>query len=184
MNLYADLSSVLESPHHVSFLQHQAQYLADLIYTTKSQNKLILIFGNGGSAADAQHFAAELVCTYRDRSRPPYPAIALTTDSSVLTAWSNDFDYSDVFARQLAALSSQVGLAIGLSTSGSSQNVLNAISYSSLLPVKSVLITGFNSREVDISNCHHIKLPSVDTPIIQTLTQMLYHDVCQHLDKM
>ena len=89
----------------------------------KSDNK-ILFCGNGGSAADCQHFAAELVCTYKNRYRKPYKAIALTTDTSIITAWSNDLDFDTIFSRQIQAFEGITGLSIGLSTSGTSKNVI------------------------------------------------------------
>lgn len=104
-----------------------AKRIANLIDKTSKAGKIITLFGNGGSAADAQHWAAELVCTYRSRSRQPVPAVALTTDSSILTAWSNDFDFSEVFSRQVRAFSRQNGLSIGISTSGRSPNVCTAV---------------------------------------------------------
>lgn len=92
----------------------------------KNGNKL-LIFGNGGSAAEAQHMAAELVCQFEIPGRRPLPAIALTTDSSALTAWANDQGFSDVFSRQLEALGRPGDVALGISTSGKSANVVNAL---------------------------------------------------------
>ena len=154
--------------------------LADLIWQAKLNNKLITFFGNGGSAADSQHWAAELMCTYRNRNRPPIPALALTTDSSVVTAWANDFDYSSVFARQIQALNNINGLSIGMSTSGKSQNVLQALSCAQACGATTVLISG--SSVSPLSCDFHVVFPSRDTPTIQTLTQMLYHDVCQHLE--
>ena len=101
--------------------QHQINDIAKRIKEINSENKITLIFGNGGSAADSQHFAAELVCTYKNRNRKPYKAIALTTDTSIITAWSNDIDFDSIFTRQIEAFEGITGLSIGLSTSGKSK---------------------------------------------------------------
>ena len=99
---------------------------ADAIATALKQGGTVLVFGNGGSAADAQHFAAELVGRY-EKERKAWPAIALTTDTSALTAIGNDYGFDRVFARQLEALGKAGDVAIGISTSGKSPNVLRAL---------------------------------------------------------
>lgn len=105
----------------------EIEKIADaLLAAYKRGNKLVL-FGNGGSAADAQHLAAELVGSYANRSRKALPALALTTDTSALTAIGNDFSYEEVFSRQVEALVNPGDVVIGLSTSGNSKNVIRAI---------------------------------------------------------
>lgn len=158
-----------------------AETIADLVSKTAKDGKIITIFGNGGSASDAQHWAAELVCTYQNLNRQPYPALALTVDTSILTAWSNDFSFDSVFSRQLEAFSRVVGLAIGLSTSGKSKNVLYGLNTASKLGANTILITGSTApsyAEID----HVVRVPSTETPVIQSLTQMLYHEVCANLE--
>ena len=91
------LVSILSSDAFLRDFDSWSKLIASYIDSCRNSNSLITIFGNGGSAADAQHWAAELVCTYKSRSRTPFPALALTTDSSILTAWSNDFDYQLFF---------------------------------------------------------------------------------------
>ena len=176
------LISIIETNDFQESFSSWSKVLADLILETKSNSKLITLFGNGGSAADAQHWSAELMCTYCDRKRFPISALALTTDSSILTAWSNDFDFSTVFSRQIDALDQINGLSIGMSTSGKSRNVLIALSNASSRGAKTVLISGSSvhkNNDFDL----HVVLPSSDTPVIQTLTQLLYHEVCNHLDQ-
>jgi D-sedoheptulose 7-phosphate isomerase len=145
--------------------------------------KMVAIFGNGGSAADAQHWAAELVCTYEIKKRCPISALALTTDSSVLTAWSNDSSFSDVFARQVCAHAAYTYLAIGLSTSGRSLNVISGLQAARQYGIKTVLISGDSvlSGGGKEYSCH-IRIPSSSTPVIQTVTQVLYHQICHELD--
>jgi len=180
-NSVRSLISIIESSDFQNTFECWSKELANLIWETKLSSKLITLFGNGGSAADAQHWSAELMCTYKDRTRPPIPTIALTTDTSILTAWSNDFDFSTVFSRQIEALGEINGLSIGLSTSGKSRNVLLALIEAQSRGAKSILISGNQDIERDDIDLH-ILLPSSDTPTIQTLTQMLYHDVCQRLE--
>lgn len=163
-------------------LAGNAELIADCISTTAQAGKIISIFGNGGSASDAQHWAAELVCTYQNRNRQPYPALALTVDTSILTAWSNDFGFESVFSRQLEAFRKVMGLAIGLSTSGKSNNVLHGLHTASYLGIKTILVTGSGApsyEEIDLT----VRLPSTETPVIQSLTQMLYHEVCALLEE-
>ena len=97
-----------------------------LVRTLEASGKLI-VFGNGGSAADAQHFVCELVGTFQNRARRPLPAIALSTNTSSLTSISNDFSYADSFKRQIEALAKPGDLCVGISTSGNSENVLQAV---------------------------------------------------------
>ena len=147
------------------------------------QGKLVVIFGNGGSAADSQHFAGELMCTYKNKARKPYKAIALTTDTSIITAWSNDFDFDSIFERQIEGLNKSIGLAIGLSTSGKSQNVINGLKKAKDLDIKTCLISGIleeKNKNIDFS----IEIPSKDTPTIQTISQVIYHSICEELEKI
>jgi D-sedoheptulose 7-phosphate isomerase len=162
-------------------LYTKAILIADHITAVSRSGRIICIFGNGGSASDAQHWAAELVCTYGKRDRKPYPALALTTDTSILTAWSNDFDFNTVFCRQIEAFSRVIGLAIGLSTSGTSRNVLLGLDSAASFGAKTILITG-SAAPIHHGLDHIIRLPSVETPTIQTLSQMLYHEACGYLE--
>lgn len=182
-NSLKHLISIIDSDQFQKSFCSWSISLADLIRETKHNSKLITLFGNGGSAADSQHWAAELMCSFRDRTREPIPAIALTTDTSVLTAWSNDFEFSTVFSRQIDALAQSNGLSIGMSTSGKSKNVLSALTSAHLHGAKTILISGSSVSESPDFDMHII-LPSSDTPTIQTLTQMLYHEVCQNLENL
>jgi D-sedoheptulose 7-phosphate isomerase len=141
----------------------------------------ILIFGNGGSAADAQHIAAELVGRYKT-NRKGLPAIALTTDSSVLTSIANDFSYDLVFERQVEALANKGDVVIGISTSGSSANVIKALKLASKLKCKTIGFSGQNgglmSKICDIN----IVSPSKDTPRIQEMHIIICHTICHLID--
>ena len=176
------ITGILRDPSLLDKIERQTYQIAESIRNAKASGKIITIFGNGVSAADSQHWAAELVCTYQSRERMPYPAVALTTDSSIITAWSNDFQYENVFARQVDAFASVNGLSIGLSTSGKSVNVLNGLRRARFYSAHTILISGNTvgqSNEIDL----HIRFPSSDTPTVQTLTQLMYHGACDLLDK-
>ena len=161
-----------------NLFQQQVNNIAKRIKEINSENKITLIFGNGGSAADSQHFAAELVCTYKNRSRKPYKAIALTTDTSIITAWSNDIDFDSIFIRQIEAFKGATGLSIGLSTSGKSKNVINALEFSKNIGITTCLICGDNQMSSDKFD-FILKIPSKDTATVQTVTQVLYHSICE-----
>ena len=176
------ITGILQHPSFLDQFESQALQVSELIRITKASGKIITIFGNGGSAADSQHWAAELVCTYQLRERIPYPAVALTTDSSIITAWSNDFQYENIFARRVDAFASVNGLSIGLSASGRSANVISGLRKARHYSARTILISGNaveQSKEFDL----HIRFPSADTPTIQTLTQLMYHGVCELLDQ-
>src|ERR1700737_2625828 len=150
--------------------------------TLASGNKL-LICGNGGSAADAQHIAAELVGRYEEQRRA-WPAIALTTDTSALTALSNDYGYESVFARQVEALATSGDILIALSTSGKSANVIKAAEVASKLGCKTIALTGATSEPLR-SRCDlTIAVPSRRTSRIQEAHITIGHLWCEMVDGM
>ena len=155
--------------------------IAQFIKKIDSENKFVAIFGNGGSASDSQHFAAELVCTYEDRMRKPFKALALTTDSSILTAWSNDYTFDTVFERQIDAYNESIGLAFGLSTSGKSQNILFELKKAHKLGIKTCLVCGNNDLTYKYVD-YVFKIPNNCTATIQTITQIIYHSICSELE--
>src|SRR5436305_1879255 len=136
--------------------------VAEHIINTLRTGGKVLTCGNGGSAADAQHFAAELVGRYR-RERPAWPAIALTTDPSVLTSLCNDYGFEQVFARQVRALARSGDILVTISTSGRSKNVLAAVEAASELGVRTVGLTGQGSSKLGEMVDHHLPIPSSNT---------------------
>ena len=140
------------------------------------------LFGNGGSAADAQHIAAELVGRYL-RDRPGLPAVALTVNTSSLTAIANDYSYDAVFARQLEALGSAEDMAIGISTSGNSRNVLLAIEAAKRKGMTSVGLTGQGGGQLRgmVDRC--ICVPSGDTPRVQEAHILIGHILCEIVER-
>ena len=150
------------------------------VETLKSGNK-ILLFGNGGSAADAQHIAAELTGRYKTQ-RIGLPGIALTTDTSALTAIGNDYGYDRVFDRQVESIANSGDLLIGISTSGNSKNVVNALKLGRELGCKTI---GFSGRDGgNMNNICDINLivPSDNTPRIQEMHILFGHTICQIID--
>jgi D-sedoheptulose 7-phosphate isomerase len=139
----------------------------------------ILLFGNGGSAADAQHVAAELVGRFA-REREPWSAIALTTDTSILTAVSNDWEFAQVFARQVRALGRPGDVVVGISTSGTSPNVLRGLEAGRELGAVTVGFTGaWEGAEAMRSRCDEcFSAPAESTPRIQELHLLAWHAIC------
>ena len=151
-----------------------------MVSTLKNGNK-ILLCGNGGSAADAQHIAAELTGRYKSERRG-LPAIALTTDTSALTAISNDYGYAKVFDRQVEALANKGDLLIGISTSGNSDNIISALNTAKELGCTTI---GFSGRDGGQMNkvCNvNLIVPSNDTPRIQEMHILFGHTLCQIVD--
>jgi len=152
-----------------------------MIQALDSGNKIIF-FGNGGSAADSQHLAAELVNRFR-LDRRPLPGLALTTDSSILTSISNDFGYDQIFSKQLEALCNKGDVAVGISTSGFSENVILGIKTASERNAKTIALTGKNGGPVAESADLTIKAASSDTPRIQEVHIFIGHLLCDIVEK-
>jgi len=151
-----------------------------IVETLRSGNK-VLLCGNGGSAADAQHIAAELTGRYKSERRG-LPGIALTTDTSALTAIGNDYGYDRIFDRQVESLANKGDLIIGISTSGNSANVVNALKLGRDLGCKTL---GFSGRDGGAMNgmCDiNLIVPSNNTPRIQEMHILFGHTICQIID--
>jgi D-sedoheptulose 7-phosphate isomerase len=155
----------------------QVEEVADLIVKTYRNGGKVLIAGNGGSAADAQHIAAELVSRF-DFDRPALPAMALTTDTSILTAISNDYGYDSLFSRQLEANSRPGDVFIAISTSGNSPNIVRALATASQLDLVSVGLTGATGGKMADLCRYCINIPSTDTPRIQEGHITVGHILC------
>lgn len=148
------------------------------------QGNKILSCGNGGSAADAQHFAAELVCRF-ERERPALAAIALTVDTSALTAISNDYHYDETFARQVDALAKPGDVLLAISTSGFSPNVVRAIEQAHEQKMMVVALTGRDGGKVAkilSSNDIEVRVPSESTARIQEVHLLTIHCLCDQID--
>ena len=142
----------------------------------------ILIFGNGGSASDAQHIAAELVGRYK-ANRKGLSAIALSTDTSILTSIGNDFGYKHIFTRQVEALANKRDVAIGISTSGKSENVINALKRASELNCQTIGLSGQDGGEMNKICDNNLVISSEDTPRIQEMHIVIGHTICHLIDQ-
>lgn len=151
--------------------------IASLLVSTLRDGGKVLIAGNGGSAAEAQHFAGELVGRFLIERRP-YAALALCVDSAVVTAIANDYGYDDVFARQVQAHGSPGDLLIAISTSGASGNLLRAAEAARSLRMHVVAITGDRPNPLEALATHALRVPATSTPVIQELQMMVTHVLC------
>lgn len=144
----------------------------------KSGHKL-LICGNGGSAADAQHIAAEFIGKFYRIDRPGLPAISLNTNTSIMTALANDFDYNMIFSRQIEALGQKGDVLLGISTSGNSKNIIEAVKYAAQKNIITISLTGDSGGELSGISDLIIKVPSSNTPIIQNAHIAICHTICE-----
>lgn len=151
--------------------------VADRIATTLRSGHKVLVAGNGGSAAEAQHFAAELVGRFK-RERAPYAVMALTTDSAILTAVANDYGFQDVFARQVRAFGHAGDLLIGFSTSGESPNVIRAAEVAHTCRMSVVAITAEHASTLQRVADVTVRVPVVDTAVAQELHMVVTHLLC------
>jgi D-sedoheptulose 7-phosphate isomerase len=149
----------------------------DLICEAFTSGRKLLVFGNGGSSADAQHFSAEFVGRF-SAERRALPAIALTTNQAILTAWSNDYSFDDVFARQIEALGSAGDVAFGISTSGLSVNVANALTRARDLGLRTVGLTGAGGGKLAPLCDVLLAVPLTATARIQEVHLVTYHAIC------
>jgi D-sedoheptulose 7-phosphate isomerase len=145
-----------------------------------SGNK-ILLFGNGGSAADAQHLAAEFVNRFIIE-RPPLPAIALTTDTSVITSIGNDYDFSEIFSKQIRAIGQKGDIAWGMTTSGASMNVVKGLEVAKKIGMVTIGLTGRDGGDVAKIADYALNVSSTSTPRIQEVHITVGHVICEMVD--
>lgn len=174
----ATTQSLLQSQETVSTI---AKVTGILVHAFKRGNKALL-FGNGGSAADAQHIAAELVGRFAF-DRPALPALALSVNSSCVTAIGNDHGFDQVFSRQLEALARPGDVAIGISTSGNSLNVQNAMSVAKKVGLHTVALTGHTGGSLRNMVDHCICAPSNETPRIQECHTLIGHIISELVER-
>ncbi len=154
---------------------------AELVIGTLGQGRCVFVFGNGGSAADAQHLSCELVGRFL-KDRRPLRAEALSTDTSVLTAIGNDFGFSEIFARQLEGKGRRGDTAIGLSSSGTSANVVKGLGCARRLGLSTIAVTGQDGGDCSEVADILLNVPSRSTPRIQEVTTILCHILCEMVD--
>lgn len=180
------ISRSLEYSRELTFsLQKQSESIRriSLVIAKAYENqKKVLFFGNGGSAAEAQHLAAELTGKYY-MERKSLPAIALSTNSSTVTALGNDFGFSNIFKKQIEGLGDQGDVAIGMSTSGESENVIQALKLARELGLSTVGFTGKGGGKMkEIADCC-LQVPSDDTPRVQEGHILVGHIICEIVEK-
>lgn len=151
--------------------------LVNIITDCLIDGKKLIVCGNGGSAADSQHFVAELVSKFK-KIRKPLSALALTTDSSIITSIANDFSFDQIFSKQVEALGKQGDVLIGISTSGTSNNVLNALKTAKKKKISTILLTGKIKNHYNYVNLK-IEVPSSSTARIQEIHELIYHSICE-----
>lgn len=154
-----------------------------LIAGAFNDGKKLILFGNGGSSTDASHIAAEFINRFK-RERPGLPAIALNTDMAVITAIANDYDFSDIFAKQLKALAEEGDVAIAISTSGNSPNILKAMDVARKKKVATIAFTGLKGEKFASKATVAFIVPSDNTPRIQETHITLGHVICQMVEEI
>jgi len=159
-----------------------ARAIAGVIIAALRTGNKLLIIGNGGSAADAQHIAAEIVGRYK-QDRPAYAAVALTTDSSALTAIANDYGFEQVFARQVEGLGQRGDVLLALSTSGRSPNILAALRSASERGLVTIGFTGAKGETLGAHCDHLLVAPSDDTPVVQQIHLTVAHGICDEIEQ-
>ena len=176
--------SVMVKQGLLSKCQEDILKISSIIINAVKNGKKIMLCGNGGSAADSQHIAAELVVRLRSNiNRSAIPALALTVDTSILTAGSNDYGFEYVFARQVEALGQKGDVLIGLSTSGNSENVINAFNKAEVQEMQTVALLGKDGGKIKNSTNAELIVPSNNTARIQESHIMVGHIICDILER-
>lgn len=174
--------AALERANGDAVMLAAAGRIADAIIAALRSGNKLLIVGNGGSAADAQHIAAEIVGRYK-KDRPGYAAIALTTDTSALTAITNDYGFEQVFSRQVEGLGRRGDVLLALSTSGRSPNILAALRKARELGLVTIGFTSTRGEAMGAACDHLLVAPSDDTPVIQQLHLAVAHGLCDEVER-
>jgi len=167
------------------FVLNEGQRLAnavEMILQALYAGNKVLIFGNGGSASDAQHMAAEFVNRFK-KDRPPLAALALTTDTSVITSIGNDYSFDDIFERQVAALGCVGDVAIGISTSGESLNVIKGIQKAKMMNMKTIGLSGNKGGKLKELSDLCLVVECSDTAMIQEIHLFAEHMICEFVEK-
>ena len=179
INIFKESCQIKESFVNENLLRI-VQVVEAVTGALKAGNK-ILLFGNGGSAADAQHLAAEFVNRFMIE-RPPLPAIALTTDTSIITSIGNDYDFSDIFSKQIRAIGHPGDVAWGISTSGSSKNVVQGLDQAKKMGLITIGMTGKDGGDMAAIVDHHLNVSSNATARVQEVHITVGHVICQMVD--
>lgn len=179
------LQNSIDETYHIYDLVledvEKLNHISNVLIQAVKRGKKIIFMGNGGSAADSQHLAAELVGSLTIKNRPPIPAIAITTDTSILTAISNDVSYECVFSNQVSAIGNSGDVLVGFSTSGKSKNIHKAFFKAKDAGIRTMLFT--NSKITWDYVDHVYNIPSDDTQKIQETYMMIWHVICEYIER-
>lgn len=180
-HLHASRDAMIRAAEDAGLLA-SAQAIANAIIAALQAGHQIFLIGNGGSAADAQHIAAEIVGRYK-KERAGWAAVALTTDTSALTSIANDYGFEQIFTRQIEALGQRGDVLIALSTSGRSPNILGALAFARGRGLVTVGCTGIKGESMRACCDHLLVSPSDDTPIIQQIHMAALHGICDAVER-
>jgi D-sedoheptulose 7-phosphate isomerase len=181
VHLKQSLRALERATQDAALLSTARKIAAVVIAALRAGNKLLII-GNGGSAADAQHIAAEIIGRYK-QDRPAYAAVALTTDTSALTAIANDYGFEKVFARQIEGLGRRGDVLLALSTSGRSPNILAALRTARERGLVTIAFTGSKGEALGTHCDHLLVAPTDDTPVVQQIHLVLAHGICEEIEQ-
>lgn len=176
LQVAANMTAVADSPYIAAI-----ERAADMIHEAFASGHKLLVFGNGGSSADAQHLTAEFVGRFVAERRP-LPAIALTTNQAILTAWSNDYSFDDVFARQVEALGVEGDVAFAISTSGNSPNVVNALRRARERRLRTIGVTGSGGGKLADLCDVLLAVPLTTAARVQEVHLVTYHAICAAIE--
>jgi D-sedoheptulose 7-phosphate isomerase len=185
--LSKSFNDYLAQNNDILIKMQQSEYVSPILQATELikkaalENLPILICGNGGSAADAMHIAGELTGRFL-LERRPIRAISLASDSAIITAMANDYDFGKIFQRQVEAHAEKEGILWAITTSGKSVNVISAAETAARLGMKVVAMTGAQTSPLSALSNAHIKIPSTSTPLIQQTHQLIYHFICAEVE--
>jgi D-sedoheptulose 7-phosphate isomerase len=190
MSFANTLNEHIITSNNLIYIHDNINTASEIIANTFQNGNKVFTIGNGGSAADAQHLAAEFMVRYK-KDRQPLPAISLSTDTSIITACANDYKYEDVFSRQLLALGHDNDCLIAFSTSGKSLNVLNAITTATSLNMNVILLSGQLDNDSYLKNNMNninsfilLEVLSTNTARVQECHQIIYHYFCEYIDNV
>ena len=178
---WAERSRRLHDEAVAALTEEQVRGAVETIAEALAADRPLLVCGNGGSAADSLHFAAELVGRFK-RNRRPYRVMALVADPVFITAWGNDVSFQDIFARQVRAHGSEGGVLLGFTTSGRSENVLAAFDAARSHRMQTIALTGSGGAALQGRVDHLLMVPSDETALVQQIHLMLYHHWCHVLE--
>ena len=162
-------------------IQNNFLHVVEICFKSVNKGNKIVFFGNGGSAADAQHLSTELTVRF-SKDRKSIPALSLVTDTSTISAIGNDFGFEHIFSRQIEALGKKGDVAIGISTSGKSENVINGLKYAKKIGMKCIVFTGKNFKDNENIVDEIISVPAINTSRIQEVHIMIGQMLCNALE--